>query len=150
MLSNVIWCNILLFCQSGTSRGHIASEADVSSLSVHQGHLVATCYDGIVRVFCLKVSALFILSSHPWTEDNPSFEYQWPWCVWREVLYCLNYVRFTVFLTQGQRTFLRCCSLAPHPHIYLKWLVNWNDMHRKLVQYKESICLFYLIFYIVS
>ncbi|XP_069179421.1 uncharacterized protein [Procambarus clarkii] len=43
---------------TGSSRGHIASEADVSCLSIYKGRLVATCYDGLVRVFCLATGQL--------------------------------------------------------------------------------------------
>ncbi|KAG7154314.1 Zinc finger protein 106-like, partial [Homarus americanus] len=38
---------------TGNSRGHLASEADVSCLSIYKGRLIATCYDGLVRIFCL-------------------------------------------------------------------------------------------------
>ncbi|XP_069942503.1 uncharacterized protein [Cherax quadricarinatus] len=43
---------------TGSSRGHIASEADVSCLSIYKSHLVATCYDGLVRIFCLATGQL--------------------------------------------------------------------------------------------
>lgn len=43
---------------SGSSRGHLESEADVSCLSIYKDYLVATCYDGQVRIFCLKTGKL--------------------------------------------------------------------------------------------
>ncbi|XP_042215580.1 uncharacterized protein LOC121861737 [Homarus americanus] len=43
---------------TGNSRGHLASEADVSCLSIYKGRLIATCYDGLVRIFCLATGQL--------------------------------------------------------------------------------------------
>lgn len=43
---------------SGNSRGHIPCEADVSCLTIFKGHLIATCYDGLIRIICLKTGQL--------------------------------------------------------------------------------------------
>ncbi|KAG0714151.1 Zinc finger protein 106 [Chionoecetes opilio] len=43
---------------SGSSRGHLESEADVSGLTVYRDYLLATCYDGLIRIFCLKTRKL--------------------------------------------------------------------------------------------
>lgn len=43
---------------SGSSRGHLKSEADVSCLTVYKDYLVATCYDGLIRIYCFKSGKL--------------------------------------------------------------------------------------------
>ncbi|KAK7080910.1 hypothetical protein SK128_026218 [Halocaridina rubra] len=43
---------------SGNSRGHISCEADVSCLAIFADHLIATCYDGLIRIFSLEVSII--------------------------------------------------------------------------------------------
>ncbi|XP_076033216.1 uncharacterized protein LOC143020626 [Oratosquilla oratoria] len=43
---------------TGSSKGQMSTEADVSSINVSSGLLVATCYDGLIRIFSIKTGQL--------------------------------------------------------------------------------------------
>lgn len=56
---------------TGNSLGHIGCEADVSCLTIFSGHLIATCYDGLIRIFSLFTGEL--LQRIPVESSNKMF-----------------------------------------------------------------------------